>query len=239
MLEEGTEHDARMSGRGRLPALATVVLVAACVVSSCTSSPTPRRPPTTTTTTTVATSTSTTTTRPGVTVPNVIGLKIAAAHAALLAAGLPTVGLNLPCSKGTLVSQSVVASLSIAGKPPNPAVGATPLSPGATVPPDTRVGITWSGCYGDHSAVPAVVGLTFATARHALHAVGLTWACYSVGRPTTTTTTTVPASSTTTSPAVTTTTARVPQTVLTQDPAAGTVLRPGAVVRITMHACPQ
>ena len=49
-------------------------------------------------------------------------------------------------------------------------MGATPLEPGATVPPGTRVGITWSGCYGDRSAVPAVVGLTFAAARHALHA---------------------------------------------------------------------
>ena len=140
-------------------------------------------------------------------------------------------------SKGTLASQSVVASLSVAGKPPDPAVGATPLRPGATVPPGTRVGITWSGCYGDRSAVPAVVGLTFAAARHALHAVGLAWACYSVGRPTTTT---VPSSSTTTTTsAVTTTTVRVPQTVLSQDPAAATVLRPGAVVRITMHVCPQ
>ena len=94
------------------------------------------------------------TTRPGITVPNVIGLKIAAARHALHAVGLPTVGLNLPCNKGTLASQSVVASLSVAGKPPNPAVGATPLKPGATVPPGTRVGITWSGCYGDRSVVP-------------------------------------------------------------------------------------
>ena len=216
-----------------------VVLVVVCALSSCGNSPAPPRKALATTTTTTSITTtvapSTTTTGPGVTVPNVIGLKISAAHAALRAAGFPTVGLNLPCSKGTLVSQSVVASLSVAGKPPNPAVGATPLSPGATVPPGTRVGITWSGCYGDRSAVPAVVGLTFATARHALHAVGLAWACYSVGRTTTTTS----SSTTTTSSAVTTTTARVPQTVLTQDPAAGTVLRPGAVVRITMHSCPQ
>jgi len=162
-------------------------------------------------------------------VPNVIGLKIAAARAALHAVGLPSVGLNVPCTKGTLVSQSVVASLSIAGHQPNPAVGATPVSPGATVPPGTRVGITWSGCYGDRSTVPAVVGLTFGAARHALHVVGLMWACYSVGKATTTTT----------APAVTTTTAKVPQRVLSQDPAAGTVLRPGAVVRITMHFCPQ
>ena len=167
--------------------------------------------------------------------PNVIGLKIAAARAALHAVGLPTVGLNVPCSKGTLVSQSVVASLSIAGQPPNPAVGATPLSPGATVPPGTRVGITWSGCYGDRSTVPAVVGLTFAAARHALHAVGLTWACYSVGRSHDHDHDLIDDDN----PAVTTTTVKAPQTVLSQDPAAGTVLRPGAVVRITMHFCPQ
>ena len=203
-------------------------LVTACALSSCTDSPAPPKETTTTTTTT----TSTTTTSPGVTVPDVIGLKIAAARAALHAAGLPTVGLNAACSKGTLASQSVVASLSLAGRTPNPAVGAIPLRPGATVPPGTRVGITWSGCYGDRSAVPAVVGLTFAAARHALHAVGLAWACYSVGRPTTTTTTT-------TVPSSTTTTVRPPQTVLTQEPAAGAVLRPGAVVRITMQVCPQ
>ena len=226
-----------MSARGRFPAVGTVVLVAACALSSCSSSPVARRKASVTTiVTTTTTTTSTTTTTPGVTVPNVIGLKIAAARSALHAAGLPTVRLNVPCTKGTLASQSVVASLSIAGKPPNPAVGAIPLSPGATVPPGTRVGITWSGCYGDSSTVPAVVGLTFAAARHALHADGLTWACYSVGKTTTTTTS---SSTTTTTASVTTTTVRTPQTVLSQDPAVGTVLRPGAVVRITMHFCPQ
>jgi beta-lactam-binding protein with PASTA domain len=226
-----------MSAQGRLPAMGTAVLVTVCVLSSCGGSPTARRKSTVTTIVATTTTAAPTSTRPGVTVPNVIGLKIAAARAGLHAVGLPTVGLNLPCTKGTLASQSVVASLSIAGKPPHPAVGAIPLSPGATVPPGTRVGITWSGCYGDRSAVPAVVGLTFAAARHALRVIGLTWACYSVGRATTTTTTS--SSTTTTTPAVTTTTVRVPPTVLSQDPAAGTVLKPGAVVRITMHFCPQ
>jgi beta-lactam-binding protein with PASTA domain len=197
--------------------MGTVVLVVACALSSCSSSPAARKK---SSATTVPTTTTTTTTRPGIIVPNVIGLKIVAARGALHAAGLPTVGLNVPCNKGTLASQSVVASLSIAGRPPNPSVGAQPLSAGVSVPPGTRVGITWSGCYGNASAVPAVVGLTFAAARHALHAVGLTWACYSVG-------------------STSTTTVRIPPTVLTQDPAAGTVLRPGAVVRITMHFCPQ
>jgi beta-lactam-binding protein with PASTA domain len=162
-----------------------------------------------------------------VTVPNVIGLKIAAAHATLRQAGLPAVGLNTLCNKGTLASQSVVASLWLAGQEPDVRVGAVPLHPGAAVPPGTRVGITWSGCYGDASAVPAVVGLTFPAARHALHAVGLTWACYSVGKATTTT-----------APATTTTVKR-PRLVLTQSPAAGTVLHPGATVALTMHACPQ
>ena len=62
----------------------------------------------------------------------------AAAHAALRAVGLPNVGLNIPCNKGTLASQSVVSSLSVAGKPPHPEVGAVPVSPGTTVAPGTR-----------------------------------------------------------------------------------------------------
>ncbi len=64
-----------------------------------------------------------------------------------------------------------------------------PLSPGAAVATGTPIGVTWSGCFGDSATVPAVTGLTFAAAKHALHAVGLTWACYSVDVPTTTTTT--------------------------------------------------
>ena len=88
-----------------------------------------------------------------------IGLKIAAARAALRAAGFPSVSLNTPCNKGTLASQSVVASLAIPGKAPDVRVGATPLSPGAAAPAGTRIGIIWSGCFGDASEVPAVVGL--------------------------------------------------------------------------------
>jgi beta-lactam-binding protein with PASTA domain len=233
----------------RVAAVSTVGLAAACALSSCGNSPTKHavgntRTTTTTTktttsapTTSTSSTTSTTTTHPGVAVPNVIGLKIAAAHAALRQVGLPTVGLNAPCHKGTLASQSVVASLAIPGKAPTKGVGAVPLTPGAVVPPGTRIGITWSGCYGDGSAVPAVVGLTFAAARHALHAAGLTWACYSVGRATTTTTAHPRTTSTTV--AATTTTVRPTQTVLTQSPTAGAVLHPGAPVALTMHACPQ
>ncbi len=238
-----------MSTWARLTVVGTIVLVAAGALTSCSNAPTAgdkaavqgiltttSTTSTTTTAPTTSTTSSTSTTLPGVTVPNVIGLKIAAARAALHAVGLPTVGLNHPCNKGTLASQSVVSSLSIPGKPPDPRVGAVPLVPGTTVPPRTRVGITWSDCYGNGSTVPDVVGLTFAAARHALHAVGLAWACYSAGTTTTTT-----ASSTTTSaagPGVTPTT-KPPQTVLSQDPSPGGVLKPGTPVAITMHRCPR
>jgi beta-lactam-binding protein with PASTA domain len=232
------------------------VIAAACLLASCSSGPTAAQKKavrsilTTTTAAPPSTSTSTsssTTTQPGVAVPNVIGLKIAAAHAALHAAGFPSVNLNTPCDKGTLASQSVVASLSLPGKPPDVRVGAMPLSPGATLSPGTRVGINWSGCYGDAADVPAVVGLTFGAARQAVHAVGLTWACFSVGKPaptattapSTTTSTTSTSSTTSTTAPVTTTTLKVPQTVLTQSPAAHTVLHPGATVTFTMHHCPQ
>jgi beta-lactam-binding protein with PASTA domain len=243
-----------MSGPGRLTATFALGVVAACTLAACGSSPSAndkaavRSIPTTTSTTTtvpVTTPTAATTTTGGIVVPNVIGLKIAPARDALHASGLPYVGLNVACNRGTLASQSVVASLSVAGKPPTPAVGAVPLSPGATVAPGTRVGITWSGCFGSGSLVPAVVGLTFPAARHALHDAGLTWACYSVGgattttsKATTTTTTTTPGS-TTTSPPVTTTTHRPPPTVLTQNPPPGGLLRAGSTVALTMHACPQ
>ena len=226
--------------------------MAACLLASCSTGPTAAqkkavRSILTTTTTTTAPPTSTTTapssttTQPGVAVPNVIGLKITAAHAALRGAGFPSVSLNTPCNKGTLASQSVVASLALPGKPPDIRVGAVPLNPGVALSPGTRVGINWSGCYGDASDVPAVVGLTFAAARQAIHAVGLTWACFSVGKPapTTTTTTTTDSSSTTSTVPVTTTTLKVAQTVLAQSPAPHTVLHPGATVTITMHHCPQ
>ena len=226
--------DGTVIARGRWVAVGLSVLLVPGALAACGSgsgakakSATRRVPRTTTTTTT--TTTSTTTTQPGVTVPNVIGLKIAEARAELAAAGFRSVGLNAPCNKGTLVSQSVVSALSVAGKPPDARVGAVPLSPGARVPPGTRIGITWSGCYGDHATVPNVTGLTFAAARHALHAAGLTWACYTVGG--TATTTSRP-------PATTTTVHRVP-TVLSQDPPAGTVLHPGTPVSVTMHRCPQ
>ncbi len=125
------------------------------------------------------------------------------------------------------------------------AAGLLPLNPGADVPAGTRVGITWSGCDGDASDVPAVVGLALAAARHALHPAGLTWACYSVGKPATTTgeasvtTTTTSGSSTTASVApVTTTTRKLVRTVLTQSPTAHVVLPPGTIVNLTMHHCP-
>ena len=168
-----------------------------------------------------------------------------AAHAALRAAGFLSVNLNKPCNKGTVASQSVVASLAIPGKSPDVRVGATPLSPARASQPGTLIGINWSGCFGDASAVPAVVGLPFPAARRAIHAVGLTWACFSVGPAAATTTTRAPRptstsdTSTTTTAPETTTTVKVVQTVLTQSPAANTVLHPGTTVTLTMHRCPQ
>jgi beta-lactam-binding protein with PASTA domain len=191
--------------------------------------------PTTTASSTTTTSTTAPSPAAGVVVPDVIGLKIAPAKAALHAVGLVTVPFNVACNKGTVASQSVVASLSSAGKPPDVQVGATPLAAGTTVPRGTRVGITWSGCYGNGSTVPAVVGLTFGTAKRALAAAGLTWACYSSGGTTTTTTT----STSTSAPTSSTTTTRPPRIVLSQNPGAGTVVRPGTAVALTMHTCPQ
>jgi beta-lactam-binding protein with PASTA domain len=225
--------DGTMTASGRWVAIGLIALLTPGALAACGSGPGPkgktaaRRVPTTATTTTTAPTS--TTSQPGVAVPNVIGLKIAAARTELAAAGFRSVGLNPPCNKGNLASQSVVSALSIAGKPPDARVGAVPLNPGTAVLPGTRIGITWSGCYGDHSTVPDVLGLTFAAARHALHAAGLAWACYSVGG----------VSTTTSRPPVTTTTVHHPPTVLSQDPPAGTVLHPGTPVSLTMHRCPQ
>jgi beta-lactam-binding protein with PASTA domain len=157
------------------------------------------------------------------------------------------VPLNAACNKGTLASQSVVASLSLPGKPPDVRVGALPLMPGTPLHKGARVGITWSDCYPKGSAVPLVTGLTFAHAVHLLHLAGLNWACYSVGTPTTTThphaTTTRPSTTTTTTTATTTTTPPAPltqpQTVLNQGTRAGTTVRAGSVVTLVMHHCPQ
>jgi hypothetical protein len=245
-----------MSSGGRVAALGIAALATACLLTSCGGGPTAAqkkavrailRTTTTTTTTTAPPTTVTlpsTTTQPGVVVPNVIGLKIAAAHTALRAAGFPPVNLNAPCNKGTVASQSTVVSLSIPGKPPDVRVGAVPVSPGADAPPGTHIGINWSGCYGDASEVPAVVGLPLPAARQALHGAGLVWACYSVGEPPTTTTTHAPrttstSDATTTVAPATTTTVRPVQTVLTQSPAAHSVVHPGTTVTLTMHRCPQ
>jgi hypothetical protein len=247
----------RTGGRpgGRVALLGAGALVSAGILTSCGSSPTTAEKKAvhsilTTTSSTSAPTTSTsatapTTAPPGVPVPNVVGLKIAAARTAVRAAGMVPVSLNTACNKGTLASQSVVASLATPGQPPDVRVGALPLSPGAVVPPGSRVGITWSGCYGDASDVPLVVGMTFAAARQAIHAVGLTWACFSVGKADTTTTraptttTSAGAPTTPTLPPATTTTVKLAQTVLTQSPAAHVVLHPGAIVTLTMHRCPQ
>ena len=118
-------------------------------------------------------------------------------------------------------------------------MGATPLSPGDVAPTGALIGINWSGCFGGASEVPAVVGLPFPAARRAIRAVGLTWACFSVGPTATTTTTHAPKTTSTSVAATTTTTVTVVQTVLTQSPAANSVLHPGATVTFTMDRCPQ
>lgn len=229
-----------MAFAGRVTALGGAALVGACTLTSCSGGSTAvhekaRHEGTTTSSTALAT---TSTTAAGVAVPDVVGLRFNAARATLRAAALLPVSLNAPCKKRNAASQSVVFSLSVLGTGPDARVAAMPLSPGTVVPPRSRIGINWSGCYGDASDVPAVVGLTLAAARHALHAVGLAWACYSVG-PAATTTTAPDAATTTTSAAVTTTTAKLSQGVLTQDPSAHSVVRPGTTVSLTMGRCPQ
>jgi beta-lactam-binding protein with PASTA domain len=239
--------------------LGCALLAAACVLAACGNSPArPDTAPTTTTsstttTTTAPPATTTTTTLPaGVGVPNVIGMKIDLARIYLRTAGFTTVPLNMPCNKGSLPSQSVVASLSIPGRPPDVTVGAQPLAPGTLLPKASRVGITWSGCYPAGTTVPEVTGHTFFSAVHLLHLAGLTWACYSVGEPTTTTTrprttttrpvttgTVEPTSTTTTAPSATETATLPPTTVLMQGTKAGTLVPAGAVVALIMHHCPQ
>ena len=225
------------------------LLAAACVLASCGDSPAPKRhalrtTTTSTTTTTTAPQPTTTTAPPGVAVPDVVGMKVDLARFYLKTAGFKAVPLNAPCNKGSLPSESVVASLSVPGPPPNVATGAQALAPGTPLPKGARVGITWSPCYPAGTQVPAVVGHTFLNAVHLLRLAGLTWACYSVGSPTTTTThpttaTTKPGTSSTTSPPTTTTTKPLAGVILTQGTAAGTVVNAGAVVNLTMHHCLQ
>jgi beta-lactam-binding protein with PASTA domain len=198
-----------------------------------------------------------TTTLPrGVGVPDVVGMKINLARFYLKTAGFATASLNAPCNKGTLPSQSVVASLSVPGRPPDVTVGAQPLVPGTLLAKGARVGITWSGCYPAGTVVPAVTGHTFAGAVHLLHLAGLDWACYSVGKPTTTTThgtttTTRPVTTSTAGPTGSTTTtgasaaaapAAAPArsaTVLSQGTKPGTIVQAGVVVALVMRQCPQ
>jgi hypothetical protein len=242
----------------RRPVLVGCALLAMSVtLVACGGSPARRATPTTTTT--ASTTTTTTTSLPqGVGVPNVVGMKIDLARFYLRTAGFATVALNAPCNKGTLPSQSVAASLSIPGRPPNVTVGAQPLLAGTQLPKGARVGITWSGCYPAGTTVPLVTGHSFAVAVHLLHLAALNWACYSVGPgPTTTTmppskTTTTrpvttssadPTSSTTTTttapPTTTTTATRLPEMVIAQGTKPGTAAQADAVVAIVMHRCPQ
>ena len=229
-----------------------------CLLTSCGNGPTAAQKKairdilTTTTTTTTTTPTHDLhlvvdhTTQPGVVVPNVIGLKIAASRAALRAAGFPTVSLNTPCNKGTLASQSVVASLAIPGTASGRARRCRA--------PERRCGRP-AGHADRHQLVRLLRrrlrGSRRRRAALPCGAPGHPWGGAHVGlllrRPggghdddraprTTSTSTHRP---TTTKAPETTTTVKVVQTVLTQSPAAHTVLHPGATVTLTMHHCPQ
>jgi hypothetical protein len=223
------------AGRGRWKVPGTL-LALGLVMAACSSSApkaalpkVPVRSTTTTSTTTTTTAPPTTVPPPAATptthpkspvlavVPNVTGLKIAAARNELRAVNLRIVSLNPACNRGTLASQSVVDSLALAGPAPNFALGARPLAPGSYVPARTLVGIAWSGCFGGGTAVPDVVGSTFSAARHAIVRAGLTWACQNQS-----TTTTVPHGT----------------TVVSQNPAAGTPEAAGALVTFVMARCP-
>jgi hypothetical protein len=188
------------------------------------------RPRSTTSTTSTTTTNPTTTTGPAPTttsslpkktaltvVPNIIGLKIAPARAALLANHLSIVYLNSACGNGSVASQSVVDALALPGPGPNVAVGATPLAPGTQIPVRTRIGIQWSGCFGGGTTVPNVVGLLFDAARQAVVRAGLTWTCQDQG-----TTTTIPHN----------------KTVLSQNPPPGLPEEAGANVAFVMEKCP-
>lgn len=237
------------------------MVAAGCVLASCGGTPAPHAAARTTTSSTTTTTTSvaptTAVSAPQVVVPNVIGLKPSAARTALRGAGFTTVPLNAACSKGTLVSQSVVVSLSVPGRPPNVTVGAVPLAPGTPLTRGARVGITWSGCYPEGSTVPLVTGTKFGQAVRLLHAAGLEWACFSIAPPKTTTTTSAAATTSTTRPATTTSSTATTSTttttttttaataavakpvVLSQGIPAGTVVRAGSVITFDMHHCPQ
>jgi beta-lactam-binding protein with PASTA domain len=172
-------------------------------------------------------------------------VKLKAARSTLHAAGFATVPFNKACTKGTPASQSVVAALSVPGRPPDVKVGSAPLAPGTLRPKGSSVGITWSGCYPSGTEVPLVTGHTFASAVRKLHLAGLDWACDSSGPVTTTT---AAAAATTSSSAATTTAAGAPATtttapktprVLSQSIAAGSVVPAKTVVTLVLRHCPQ
>jgi hypothetical protein len=156
------------------------------------------------------------------------------------------VGVLVSCALSSRGSSPAAAKKTAAGNGIDTATTTTttvPSTPTSAATTTTGPGVT----------VPPVIGLKIAAARAAP-----TWACYSVGRrpttttPTTTTTTTTAtttpttasSSTSTTAPAVTVTTptvksARPPETVLTQNPAPGTVRKRGSIVSFTMQVCPR
>jgi hypothetical protein len=169
-----------------------------------------------TTTTTLPVPTTTTTTIPLVAVPDVIGLKIAPALAAIKAAGLKRVPFNAVCGGPSVRKQSVVIALFLPGSTHDVTLGAKPLTPGDRIPVGTTVATEWSGCFGGGTNVPNVLGLEFNPAKNAITAAGLTWICQSEG------TTTIPHR----------------KTVVSESPPHGTRVAAGTTVIFVMENCP-
>ncbi len=143
----------------------------------------------------------------------VIGEYPAAAKAALSAIGLRFSNLNTVCTKGTLVSTSVVAALELPGPP------VVSLNTGSLVPAKSVVAIEWSGCYGKPVTVPNVVGMPWGTAASEIQNAGLKPGCtsaepYGPGN----------------------TTSNV-GTVTSESPAAGTPVAGGSKVYLTQQLC--
>lgn len=77
------------------------------------------------------------------TVPDVVGQPATPTRVALRSAGLRIHNVDSVCSRGKPASQGVVvASLVLIGGRGE----STPLTPGASVPSDSLVGVTWSSC---------------------------------------------------------------------------------------------
>ena len=187
------------------------------------------------------------TTQPGVAVPNIIGLKIAAARSALRDVGLLGVDVNKPCNKGTLPARaSWTRWRSPARNPPGRRRRArrhrgagSPRAPGSASPGRAATAMP--------SSCPTSSGLSFAVAkRHHRRAgpdLGVLFRRAAEEDQTSSDNVVFHphdgASTASTALASHHDDTADDGVVLTQDPHAGGVLRPGATVALTMHACPQ